>query len=278
MSDLLTVFRPTYRASALGLVICRWAMTATGCVFLAMMAANAWVVSATRASIVEDMAALDMHDVGVVLGTSPYTRSGNPNLLFSHRMMAAAELYAAGRVRHLLVSGANPDKTYNEPRKMYQALRRLGVPDTAITLDFAGFRTLDSVVRAKQIFGLNAFIVISQRYHDYRALFIARQYGVDAVAYIRPDEDRRQPLRTEAREYLARVKAVIDLFLLSTRPRFLGPMRPIDIQPTGPQLAPMIFSRPLIRWTTTADDIKPPGRVPPLLRRPEPSSDDSPPD
>lgn len=214
--------------------VLRVAMTLFGCLLLAMMAANAWVVSATRNLIIDDIDRLGVHDVGVVLGTSPYTRYGNRNLLFTHRMMAAAELYAAGRIRHLLVSGANPDRTYNEPRKMYQALRRLGVPDAAVTLDFAGFRTLDSIVRAKQIFGLDSYVVVSQRYHDYRALFIARYNGIHAVAYIRPDEDRRQPLRAETREYLARVKAVVDLFLLSTRPRFLGPQRPIEIEPVQP--------------------------------------------
>ncbi|ERJ19733.1 Vancomycin sensitivity protein [Salinisphaera shabanensis E1L3A] len=211
--------------------ILKLALSATGCVLLLIMGANAWVVSATRELIVDDMGRLGVHDVGVVLGTSPFTRYGNRNLLFTHRMMAAAELYAAGHVRHLLLSGANPDRTYNEPRKMYQALRRLGVPDDALTFDFAGFRTLDSVVRAQRVFGLDRFVIISQRYHDYRALFIARYNGAEAVAYIRPQEDRRQPLRAETREYLARFKAVIDLFLLSKGPRFLGPQRRIVIEP-----------------------------------------------
>ena len=141
----------------------RWALTGIGSVLIAVLAANAWVVTATRDLIVDDIDRLGVHDIAVVLGTSPYTRYGNRNLLFTHRMMAAAELYAAGRVRHILVSGANPDRTYNEPRKMYQALRRLGVPDSAITLDFAGFRTLDSIVRAQRIFELRRFVVISHR-------------------------------------------------------------------------------------------------------------------
>lgn len=212
----------------------RWALTGVGCLLLAVLVANAWVVTSTRDLIVDDIERLGVHDVAVVLGTSPYTRYGNRNLLFTHRMKAAAELYAAGRVRHILVSGANPDRSYNEPRKMYQALRRLGVPDRAITLDFAGFRTLDSMVRAKRIFGLSRFVVVSQRYHDYRALFIARHYGIDAMAYTRPQEDRRQPLRAEAREYFARFKAVVDLFVLSKRPRYLGPAHPIEMTPDGP--------------------------------------------
>lgn len=234
------------RAHAARLV--RGALTALGCTLLAMLAINGWVVGTTRDRLIDDIDRLAAHDVGVVLGTSPYTRSGNRNLLFQHRMLAAAELYATGRVRHLLVSGANPDRTYNEPRKMYQALRRLGVPDAAITLDFAGFRTLDSMLRAKRIFGLDRFVVISQRFHAYRALFIARHQGLDAVAYIRSEEDRRQPLRTEAREYLARIKAVADLFVLFTRPRFYGVPRPIDLGrleqgPAKPWLPPWLAAR-----------------------------------
>ena len=246
--------RPSWAGRANAARLVRGALTALGCSLLTMLAINGWVVGATRDRLIDDIGRLATHDVGVVLGTSPYTRSGNRNLLFRHRMLAAAELYAAGKVRHLLVSGANPDRTYNEPRKMYQALRRLGVPDAAITLDFAGFRTLDSILRANRIFGLDRFVVISQRFHAYRALFIARHQGLDAVAYIRPEEDRRQPLRTEAREYLARVKAVADLFVLFTRPRFYGVPRPIHLDrpervPAKPWLPPWLAAqqRPVVR-------------------------------
>ena len=211
--------------------IARRVLSAAGVALLAMMAANAWVVSTTRALIFDHIEQIGRYDVAVVLGTSPYTQSGRPNTLFSHRMDAAAALYAAGRVRHILVSGANPDRTYNEPRKMYQALVKRGVPGRAITLDYAGFRTLDSIVRARRIFGLSSFVVVSQRYHDYRALFIARAFGINAVAYVLPSEDFHQKLRIEAREYLARVKAVLDLFVFYTRPRFLGPGHPIDVDP-----------------------------------------------
>ena len=248
----------------IGARIVKIGLSTIGSALLLVLAANAWVVSATREFIVEDMGRLSVHDVGVVLGTSPFTRHGNRNLLFTHRMMAAAELYAAGRVRHLLLSGANPDRTYNEPRKMYQALRRLGVPDSALTFDFAGFRTLDSIVRAQQVFGLERFVIVSQRYHVYRALFIARYNGVEAMAYIRPQEDRRQPLRAEAREYLARFKAVVDLFLLSKGPRFLGPQRHIDI----------IEAEPVFDFIVRDDKIAPvygiPRRWPSVLVVPRP--------
>lgn len=206
----------------------RVALALLGGLLLALLAANAWVVGAAHDHVYDDLESLPVNDVGLVLGTSPYTRQGNRNLLFRHRVRAAAELYAAGKVRHLLLSGANPDETYNEPRKMYQALVELGVPAAAMTFDFAGFRTLDSVVRAKEVFGLERVTVISQRYHGYRAVFIARHRGLEAVAYSRPEEDARQPWRTEAREYLARGKAVLDLFVLFKRPKYLGERRTID--------------------------------------------------
>lgn len=215
------------------LTTARWSATALGTLLLLGLAANAWVLGSTRGLIYDDSARMPVYDFAVVLGTSPYTHTGNPNLLFSNRIKAAARLYHRGRVRHILVSGANPSQAYNEPRKMYQALRRHGVPDAAITLDYAGFRTLDSIVRAQRIFGLRAFVIVSQRYHEYRALFLAKHEGIEAIGYTWPGEDRRQPLRTEAREYLARIKAVLDLYVLHTRPRFLGPRRPIDLGPSS---------------------------------------------
>lgn len=204
-------------------------LTLLGVAVIFVVGANAWVVGSSRAYVFDDIQALPNNDVGLVLGTSPYTRQGNHNLLFKYRIQAAATLYKAGKVRHLLLSGANPDKTYNEPRKMYQALRKAGVPDSAMTMDFAGLRTLDSMVRAGQVFGLTRFTIISQRFHDYRAVFIARHEGLDAVAYNSPREDARQNLRTEAREFGARAKAVVDLFVIFKQPRFLGQRRDIKI-------------------------------------------------
>lgn len=216
----------------------RLALTTLGVLLLALLAANAWVVGAAHGYVYDDLESLPVNDVGLVLGTSPYTRRGNRNLLFRHRVRAAAELYEAGKVRHLLLSGANPDETYNEPRKMYQALVALGVPPTAMTFDFAGFRTLDSVVRAREVFGLERVTVISQRYHDYRAVFIARNRGLEAVAYARPEEETRQPLRTETREYLARAKAVLDLFVLFKRPKYLGERRTVEFDAPHPNPSP----------------------------------------
>lgn len=212
-------------------------LTAVGVVALAFIAANAWVIGAARAYVYDHIDRIPSNPVGVVLGTSPYTRNGNPNLLFSHRIKAAAELYEAGKVDHLLLSGANPGAAYNEPQLMYQALVEAGVPGSAMTMDFAGLRTFDSMVRAARIFGLEEFTIVSQRFHNYRAVFIARHRGIDAVAYVRPEEDPRQKFRVEAREFLARAAAILDLYVLNTKPRFLGPPRELQIdRPDDAQL------------------------------------------
>jgi SanA protein len=118
-----------------------------------------------------------------------------------------------------------------------------GVPAEAITLDFAGFRTLDSVVRATAVFKLERYTVISQRFHLYRAIFIARNDGVPAIAYAPPETKEKQRRRVLAREALARCNAIIDLFLLKTRPKFLGdPVRinletPVEIPGKPPDPA-----------------------------------------
>jgi len=208
--------------------LARSMVTGVGLLLLSMLAMNAWLISTTQTRIHDHIDRLADYDVALVLGTSPYTHSGAPNLLFKHRMLAAARLYADGKVNHLLVSGANPGY-YNEPQEMYQALRRLGVPHAAMTLDFAGYSTFDSIVRSRRIFGLDRYIVVSQRYHDYRALFIAAQSGIDASAYVLPQEDLRQSFLPELREYFARVKAVLDLYAWQARPRYLGPRVPMTL-------------------------------------------------
>jgi SanA protein len=164
--------------------------------------------------------------VGVVLGTSEKGRSGRPNPFFDHRINAAVELYMNGKVDRLLLSGDNGTIQYNEPWAMRRVLIASGVDSTHITLDHAGFRTLDSVLRAREVFGQQRFTVISQRFHNERAVFIARHLGIDAIGYNARDVDAYNGFRTKMREKLARVKVFLDL-LLGVEPRFLGEQVPI---------------------------------------------------
>ncbi len=193
---------------------------------------NRWVINSTDAYVYKDLSLMPFNEVGVVLGTSKYLQSGKPSPEFRGRIEAAAELYRTGKVRHLIVSGANPDSTYNEPRAMYRELVKLGVPDNVITMDFAGFRTLDSIVRAQAIFGLSQFTVITQRYHSYRAVFLGRKMNMKVVAFLAAARSDGSPgLRNPPREILARVNAVLDIFLLGTQPKFLGKQEQIQLAP-----------------------------------------------
>lgn len=168
-------------------------------------------------------------DVALVLGTSQWSVEGHPNRHFAGRMDAAAALYHAGTVRHILASGANPEIYYNEPQRMFEALLERGVPEDAITLDFAGRRTLDSVVRAQRVFGLQRFVVISQPYHLYRAMFLARAHGLEVQGFAAAQPPLSERWRVEMREVMARLLAVLDLYVLHTQAEMLGEPEPIRL-------------------------------------------------
>ena len=192
---------------------------------------NLWVVNNSKAYVYSNWAALPENEVGLVFGTSPYTREGRGNPHFKGRIAAAAELYQLGKIKHLIVSGANPDASYNEPRKMWQALTAAGVPASAITMDFAGFRTFDSVARAQHVFGLDRLTLITQEYHAYRAVFIGKKLKMHPVAYAAPGEESGPAFLPYVREVLARMQAILDLFLLETQPKFLGEPQRLPLEP-----------------------------------------------
>jgi len=189
---------------------------------------NLWVIHSTKSQVFEELKTLPNNKVALVLGTSPELFNGQTNHYFVSRMEAAAQLYHAGKVEHLVLSGDNGRKVYNEPEAMQEALIELGVPREKLTLDFAGFRTLDSVVRCQKIFGQNNFTVISQKWHNHRALFIANANGMNAIAYNAPKVVNATRKATN-REYLARVKAVLDIYILRKSPKFLGEKENIDL-------------------------------------------------
>ncbi len=189
--------------------------------------ANLLIVHANRDRIYSRISDIPAHETALVLGASRTLRDGRPNLHFSNRMNAAAALYHAGKVRRLLVSGDNGRRDYDEPAMMKESLIARGVPASAIVCDYAGFRTLDSVVRARQVFGLDACIIVTQRYHNTRALEIARATGLNAVGFCAGDVALRHSLRTEVREVASRTLAVLDLYVWHRQPRFPGPREPL---------------------------------------------------
>jgi len=172
--------------------------------------------------IYPDTLSIPYRKVALVLGTSNLLENGLPSPWFSARMEAAAALYFSGRVDYVLASGDNSHESYNEPMRMRSSLIRLGVPEDRIILDFAGFSTFDSIVRARQVFGLNQFTVVSQDFQNERALFIGQFTGSDVIAFSARSVGGTLSLYMKTRESLARFKAFLDLFYLDARPRFLG--------------------------------------------------------
>lgn len=166
-------------------------------------------------------------DVALVLGTGKYLNSGTINPYFRNRMEAAAQLYHAGKIKHLIVSGDNHSRDYDEPTDMMHYLMELGVPASAITRDYAGFRTLDSIIRAKYVFGQTKLLIISQQFHNERALFIYDHKGIDAIAFSAADYQFDRT--ANAREFIGRFVAFLDVTVLHTPPKFYGPKVPLKI-------------------------------------------------
>jgi len=190
--------------------------------FVLLIAGNVWVVKSTEKDVYTDLAKLPNHRVALVLGTSHRISNGTPNPFFEKRMDTAAALYKLGKIDQFILSGDNSTKFYNEPLEMRKALIKRGVPAAVITLDYAGLRTLDSVVRSKEIFGQDKITIITQPFHSYRALFISHFYGIDAVAMVAGEPDYDYSIKVRIREYFARTKAILDLYVFKTSPRFLG--------------------------------------------------------
>jgi SanA protein len=158
---------------------------------------------------------------GVVLGTSKYLGNGKRNLYYSNRIKAAVELYNRKKIDYIIVSGDNRNRNYNEPITMYNDLVLAGISGTKIILDYAGFRTLDSVVRGKEVFGQNKFTVISQLFHNQRATYIAHEKGIEAIAFNAEGLSENEDFKLQLREIAARVLVIFDM-LTAKQPHFLG--------------------------------------------------------
>ena len=183
---------------------------------------NYWIIASTKAQIYSETDTIPQNNVAILLGASKTLRNGSENLFFKYRIQAAVELYKSGKIKHIIVSGDNSKKEYDEATDMREALVAQGVPDSCITQDYAGFRTLDSMVRCLKIFGQNKITVISQKFHNQRAVFIGNYYGMEVVAFNAKDVPDAFSLKIRIREYFAKFKAVLDLYVLHKRPKFLG--------------------------------------------------------
>ncbi len=194
---------------------------------LACVAVARWWIEADSAGRVHHNAiSTPKRKVGLVLGCAR-------NIYFYHRANAASSLYKAGKIEFILVSGDNHVATYDEAGAMKASLIKRGVPEDRIVCDYAGFSTIDSIVRAKKVFGLTQFTVISQEFHVRRAIFIAKRKKIDAIGFCAVDVATRTGFRTRLREHLARVKTILDLYVLHRQPVYLGD--PIQIGASNPR-------------------------------------------
>lgn len=182
---------------------------------------NGIIDSAASGKTFSNVTDIPKNKVGLVLGTSKKLTSGHPNPYYNYRINATVELFKAKKIDFVLVSGDNGSRYYNEPTTFKKDLVQAGIPADKIFLDYAGFRTLDSMVRAKAVFGLEEVTVISQKFHNERALYLAERKGLKAIGYNAKDVLGQNGLKVHVREYFARVKVFLDL-LVNTQPRFFG--------------------------------------------------------
>ena len=188
---------------------------------LIVLISNYSIENYAKGKTFSDASKIKKNKVGLVLGTAKMLTNGMVNLYFKYRIEATVELYKKGKIDFVLVSGDNGNKSYDEPTDFKNELIKYGVPEDKIFLDYAGFRTLDSVVRCKEIFGQDKITIISQQFHNERAIYIAKNNQIEAIGFNARDVSGRYGLKVKLREYLARTKVFIDI-LLNVKPKFLG--------------------------------------------------------
>lgn len=203
-------------------LVALWAMAAITIAIGVPIAASLYVNRDTDAMVFTQTTAPSCK-VALVLGTSRRTTKRQMNAYYVARMRTAAELYAMGKVQYLLVSGDNGTLEYNEPDSMRRDLLAMGVPENRIALDFAGFDTFDSMIRAQKVWGVDTLLVVSQDFQVRRAVYIAKHRGITASGVVASDPYPSVVSLTQLRELYARVKMLIEIHLTNSQPRFLGP-------------------------------------------------------
>ncbi len=188
---------------------------------------NKIIKNSSRKHLYGSTAQIPYNKVGLLLGTSKYLSNKTINQYYQNRIDATISLFKAGKIDFVIVSGDNSRKEYDEPTTIKNDLIKGGIPAEKIILDYAGFRTLDSIIRCKKIFGQNSITIISQKFHNERALFIAKHKGIKAVGFNAKDVTKYYGFKTQIREKFARVKTVIDL-IFGKGPKFLG--EPIEVK------------------------------------------------
>lgn len=177
---------------------------------------NLSVIQYSKGRVYDNVKEIPYKEVGLLLGTSPTTNNGGTNIYYTYRIDAAVKLYKAKKICRILISGDGKDKSYDEPKFMRRELIKRGIPAHKITLDKKGLRTYDSVINAKETFGLSNFTVISQRFQNERAIYLAGHNNIDAIGFNAkdaPNQKGKSAVKVRIREVFAKVKVFMDLIL-----------------------------------------------------------------
>ncbi|MGC7589376.1 SanA/YdcF family protein [Bisgaard Taxon 46] len=209
----------------------RYLIAAFLCFIISLVVIDQAIGFYVRNQIYTDVNKLPYRPYGVVLGTSKYFGQNSINLFYHNRLLSTYELFSAGKVDYLLLSGDNRTHQYNEPRTMFKDLKKMGIPTEFMYMDFAGFRTLDSVIRADRVFKAHSFTIITQKFHCERALFIAKYHNIDAICFAANYPQGYHFVRF--REFFARLQLLWDL-LIEKEPHFLGQPEPLPSPVTIP--------------------------------------------
>ncbi|MXN87905.1 protein SanA [Pasteurella canis] len=237
MTSIFTFFSPQYLKR-----LFRYLLIGVSSFIVLLILIDQAISFYVRQHIYTDVNELPYRPYGVVLGTSKYFDKNTLNLFYHNRLLAAYEVFATRKIDYLLLSGDNRTSQYNEPRSMFKDLRKMGIPQEFMYMDFAGFRTLDSVIRAEQVFKAHSFTIITQKFHCERALFIAKYYDIDAICFVAEYPHGHYFVRF--REFFARILAILDL-LMEKEPHFLGTPEPLP-PPASVPIAELELSNHLI--------------------------------
>ena len=177
---------------------------------------NLTIIEYSKGRVYDNVKEIPYKEVGLLLGTSPTTINGRTNIYYTYRIDAAVKLYKAKKISRILISGDGKEKSYDEPKYMRRDLIKRGIPAHKITLDKKGLRTYDSVINAKETFGLSNFTVISQRFQNERAIYLAGHNDIDAIGFNAkdaPNQKGKSAIKVRIREVFAKVKVFMDLIL-----------------------------------------------------------------
>ncbi|AET15852.1 protein SanA [Pasteurella multocida 36950] len=226
MTSILTFLTSQYYKRAI-----RYILVALSSFIVLLVLIDQAIGFYVRKNIYTDINKLPYRPYGVVLGTSKYFEKNTLNLFYHNRLLAAHEVFSARKIDYLLLSGDNRTNQYNEPRNMFKDLRKMGIAAEFMYMDFAGFRTLDSVIRAQQVFKAHSFTIITQKFHCERALFIAKYHNIDAICFAADYPQGHYFVRF--REFFARILVILDI-LMEKEPYFLGEPEPLPPPTTVP--------------------------------------------